>query len=104
MISRDALFLQTVDVGLGKDATFARHMVQLDAVVALLAELLVRDLQLGHNLVDDCACPTRALVVHGGNLSLVPVLCVLLKNDDLCILSTKLYDRIHFGMQLFNGQ
>ena len=67
LIRRNALLLQAVDVGLGEDAALAGHRMQLDAVVALVAEFRRGNLQLGVDLVDDRAGAAGALVVHRRN-------------------------------------
>ena len=104
LIRRDALLLQAVDVGLGEDAALAGDGMQLDADVALVAQFCGGNLQLGVDLVDDGARAAGALVVHRRNFLLAAGVLVFLEDDDLRILSAELDDRVHFRMQLLDGQ
>ena len=69
-----------------------------------MPELLIGDLQLGHNLVDDGSGAAGALVVHGGNLLLAPTSDGVLEDDDLGVLSAEFDDRIHLRVQLLDRQ
>src|SRR5215470_17562544 len=104
LIVRDTLLLQSVDVGFGKDSAFPCDGMQLDAEVSLIAELLAGDLQFGVDLVDDSSRAASALVVHGRNLLLTAAGLVLFEDDDLGVLATELYHRVHFGMELLDGK
>ena len=96
--------LQTVDVGFRKHAALAGNLVQLDAVVGLVGQLGRGNLQLGVDLVDDCARTAGALVVHGGDLLLAPGLFIIFEDDDLGVLPAQLDDRVHLGMKLLDGE
>ena len=98
------MLLQSVNVGLSEDAAFARDGMQLDANVALVAELLRRNLQLRVDLVDDRARSSGALVVHRRDFFLAAGVLVLFEDNNLGILPAQLYDRVHFGMHLFYRQ
>ena len=63
-VGRHAGLLQAVDVRLREHPAFARDGMQLQPLVAHLAKLLGRDLELGVDLVDDRAGAAGALVVH----------------------------------------
>ena len=104
LVGRCAGFLEAVDVGLGEDAAFAGDLVQLDAVIALVGELGGGNLELGVDLVDDCAGAARAFVVHRRDLLLAAGLFVVLEDDDLRVLSAELDDGIDLGMQLLDGE
>ncbi len=104
LVGRDALLLQAVDVGLGEDAALAGDGMQLDADVALIAQLGGGNLQLGIDLVDDGARAAGALVVHRGNLLLAAGVLVFLEDDDLGVLAAELDDRVHFGMELLDRE
>ena len=93
LIGRHAHFLQAVDIGLGEHAALAGHGMQLDALVAHLAELFGGNAQLGVDLVDDRAGAAGALVVHRRNLLLAAGLRVLLEDDDLGVLAAQLDHR-----------
>ena len=69
-VGRNAHLLQAVDIGFGEHAALAGHGMQLDALVAHLAELLGGNAQLGVDLVDDRARAAGALVVHRRHLLL----------------------------------
>src|SRR5206468_5234252 len=86
LIRRRACLLQSVDVSLGKNPTFAGNLVQLDALVPLIRELRGGDLELGINLVDDRSCATGAFVVHRGEFLLASSLLIVFEDDDLRIL------------------
>ncbi len=102
LIGRNALLLQPVDVGLGKDAALAGHGMQLDAGIALVAELVGGNLQLGIDLVDDRARAAGALVVHRRNLLLASGVLVFFEDDDLGVLAAKFDHRVHFRMHLLD--
>ena len=104
LVGRNALFLQAVDVGLGEDATLAGHGMQLDANVALVAEVCCGNLQLGVDLVDDGAGTAGALVVHRRNLLLAAGVLVFLEDDDLRVLAAELDDGVDFGMELLDRE
>src|SRR5580698_9671389 len=101
---RRARLLQAVDIGFGKHAALAGHLVQLHAVVRLVGKLSRRDLQLGVDLVDDGARTTGALIVHRGDFFLAPGLFVIFEDDDLRILATQFDDRIHLRMELLHSE
>src|SRR5579884_3490414 len=82
--------LQAVDIGFREYSALAGNFVKLDPVVFLFAEFLRRNFQFGIDLVDDCACAASALIIHRGNLLLTPGLVIILKDNDLGILSTQL--------------
>ena len=104
LVGRRAGFLEAVDVGFGEDAAFAGDFVQLDAVIALVGELGGGNLELGVDLVDDCAGAARALVVHRRDLFLAAGLFVVLEDDDLRVLPAELDDGIDLGVQLLDGE
>ena len=91
--------MQTVNICLGEDAALPCHLVQLDAVVTLLAEFFNGDLELRIDFVDDCARAAGALVVHRWNLLLAPALFVVFENDNLGVLTAEFDDRIHFWVE-----
>ena len=70
LVGRNAHLLQAVDVGFREHAALAGHRVQLQSLVAHLAELVRRNAQLGVDLVDDRARAAGALIVHRRNLLL----------------------------------
>ena len=43
-IGRDALLLQAIDIGFGENTTLARHGMYLDPVVALITQIVGRNL------------------------------------------------------------
>ncbi len=104
LVRRRTCLLQTIDICFRKYTTLAGHFVQLDAVICLVGQLGSRDLQLGVDLVDDRARTAGTLVIHRGNLLLSSSLFIVFEDDDLCILATQLDDRIHLGMELFDGE
>ena len=104
LVRRHAHLLQAVDVGLGEHAALAGHRVQLEAVVAHVAELLGGDPQLGVDLVDDRAGAAGALVVHRRDLLLPAGLRVFLEDDDLGVLAAQLDDRADLRVELLDRQ
>ena len=104
LVGRDAHLLQAVDIGLGEHAALAGDGMQLDPLVAHLAELLGGDAELGVDLVDDRAGAARALVVHRRDLLLAARLRVRLEDDDLGVLAAQLDDRAAFRVQLLDGE
>ena len=82
----------------GKDTALTSNRMQLDSVVALIAELVGRDLQLGIDLVDDRAGTAGTLVIHRGDLLFASTGLVLFEDNDLGILSAKFDHRVHFWM------
>ena len=104
LVGRRAFLLQAVDVGLGEDAALARHLVQLDPQVALLAEVVRRNFQLRVDLVDHRAGAAGALVVHRRDLLFPPRFGVRLEDDDLGVLAAQLDHRMDFGVELFDRE
>jgi len=91
-------------VAFGEDAAFAGHRMQLDAGVALVAQLCRRNLQLGVDFVDDRPGAAGALVIHRGDLFLAAGVLVFLEDDNLGVLSAELDDRVDFRMQLLDRE
>ena len=104
LVRRSSHFLQTIDVGFREHAAFACNLVQLDSVIALIAQFEGRNFQLGIDLVDDGARAAGALVIHRGNLLLAPSLLVIFEDNDLGILATELNNGIHLRVQFFHRQ
>ena len=96
--------MQAVDIGFSKYAALARDRMQLDAGVSLVAEVCGWNLELGVDLVNDSAGPSRALVVHRRNLLLAAGVFVLLEDDDFGILPAQFNDGIHLGVHLFDRE
>ncbi len=101
-----ALLPHARDVGLPGFFHAANNgdLVQLDAVVCLIAEFVGGNLQLGIDLVDHRAGAAGALVVHGRNLLLAAGLRVVLEDDDLGILAAEFDDGVHLGVQLLDSK
>ena len=78
--------------------------MQLDAVVALLAEFLDRDFQLAVDLIDHRASAAGALVVHRRDFFLAAAFVVVLEDDDLGVLPAQLDDGIHLRMLLLHRE
>src|SRR6202140_3879965 len=78
--------------------------MDLDPLVAEVAQLVGRNLQLGIDLVDDRTGAARALIVHRRDLLPAAIFSVRLENDDLGVLSTELDDRVYFGMEFLHRQ
>src|SRR5208283_5506767 len=89
-VGRDALLLQAIDVSLSENAALACDRMDPDPLVALVAQLVRRDLQLGVDLVDDRAGAARALVVHRRDLLPAAVFAIFFKDDDLGVLTAQL--------------
>src|SRR6266849_6560088 len=104
LVGRGPFFLQAVDVGLGKDPALAGYLVQLDAVIAVVAQINGGDFELGVDLVDDCAGAARAFVVHRRDLFLAAAIRVVFEDDDLGVLAAQLDHRVDFRMHLLDGQ
>ena len=101
---RKSLLLQAVDVGLGKDAAFARDGMDAHAPIGQLRHLIGGNVQLGLNLVNDRAGAARAFVVHRGDLPAPSAADFGLEYDDLGVLAAEFDDRLGIGMQLLDSQ
>src|SRR5262249_45010621 len=95
---------EPVDVRLREHTALAGYRMQLQALVAHLAELLGGNTQLGVDLVDHRSGSARALIVHGRNLLLPPGLRILLEDDDLGVLPAEFNHRSTFGIEPLNSQ
>ncbi len=102
-ILRHADLLQSVDVRFREHAALARHRMDFESGVALLAQLLGGDVQLGADLVDHRAGAAGAFVVHGKNLFLAAVLQHFLIDEDFGVLSAQFDHGPGFGMKFFDG-
>src|ERR1019366_10714521 len=85
-VGRDALLLQAIYIGLSENAALACDGMDLDPLVALVAQLVGRDFQLGIDFVDDRAGAARALVVHRRDLLPAAVSAILFENYDFGVL------------------
>ena len=104
LVGRRAFFLQTIDVRLGEHTTLARHLVEFDAQVSLIAQLHGRDFEFGVDLVDHGAGAPGALVVHRRDLLFPAGLRIRFEDDDLGVLTAQLDHRVHFRMHFFDCQ
>src|SRR5690242_4067473 len=104
LIGRDAHFLQAIDIGFGEHAALAGHGMQLQSLIAHLAELFARDAQLGIDLVDHGAGAAGALIVHRRDFLLAAGFGIFLEDDDLGVLAAKLDHAAAFGIHALHGQ
>src|SRR5262249_45016604 len=96
--------LQRVDIRFREYTALPCHGMELDSIVAHVAEVLGWYPELGVDLVNDSAGPARTLVVHGRDFLLLSGFRVFFEDDDFCVLTAELDDRTRFGVQLFDGQ
>src|ERR1035441_156168 len=78
--------------------------MELDALVAHLAELLGGDTQLGVDLIDDGAGAAGALIVHRRHFLLAAGLGVGFEDDDLGVLAAQLDDAAALRVEFFHGE
>src|ERR1700730_17337078 len=104
LIGRRSNLLQAVDVRLSKHPALPRHFVQLDAVIALVPELLGGDFELRVNFVDHRARAAGALIVHRRDFLLAAAFVIILEDDDFGVLSAEFDDRINFRVHLLDGK
>src|ERR1019366_8667654 len=103
-VGRYALLLQAIYIGLSENAALACDRMNPDPLIALVAQLVGRNLQLGVDLVDDRTGAPRALVVHRRDLLPPAVAAILFENDDFGILTAQFDDRVHFRMELLHRE
>ncbi len=90
LIGHHALLLQTVDVGLGEDAAFTRHRVDLDAAKGQRCKIVAAEPELAADLVDYGARSASAFVVHTRHFSLCAGFGIGEPDDDLGVLAAEL--------------
>ncbi len=104
LVGRDAHFLQTIDIGFREDAALAGYGVELNSLVAHLAELVGGDAELGVDFVDDRAGTAGALIVHRRDLLLTAGFGIRLEDDDLGVLAAEFNDGTALGIEALDGE
>src|ERR1043165_4789848 len=104
LVGWHTLFLQTVDIGLGEDATLAGNGMELEAVIRHSAQVLRSDLELGVDLVEHGTGAAGAFIIHRRDFLLLAGLLIFLEDDDLGILATQLNHAANVGIELLDGE
>ena len=100
---RNALLLQSGNVGFGKDAALACNRMNLKSVILLLQQFFGGEIQLGGDLLNHGAGSAGTFVVHGGDL-LTRLLASLLKDNDLRVLAAEFNHRLDIGEKALDRQ